>query len=103
VSQPPEYPGRRRFKRAAASAGGSAYEGAFEAVGSILIATGIGYWVDTRWETTPWGVVIGAAIGFAAFVLRLVRMGRQLHPDAAATSDGTTDRTTEEEREDEQR
>ena len=38
VSQPPEIPGSRRLKRAAASAGSSAYQGVFEAVGSILIA-----------------------------------------------------------------
>lgn len=92
MSHPPEYPGRRRLKRAAASAGGGgAYEGAFEAVGAILVATGIGYWVDHRYGTTPYGVVGGAAIGFAAFVLRLVRLGRQLHPDAIASEqDGGT-------------
>jgi F0F1-type ATP synthase assembly protein I len=92
VSHPPEYPGRRRLKRAAASAGGGgAYEGAFEAVGAILVATGIGYWVDHRYGTTPYGVVGGAAIGFTAFVLRLVRLGRQLHPDAIASEqDGGT-------------
>ncbi len=83
MSQPPEYPGSRRLKRAAARAGGGAYEGAFEAVGAIVIAIGIGYWVDTRYETTPTGVLSGAVIGFAAFVLRLVRLGRQLHPDGS--------------------
>ena len=82
MSQPPEYPGSRRLKRAATRAGGGAYEGAFEAVGSILVATGLGYWFDQRYETTPAGVLVGACIGFAAFVLRLVRLGRLLHPDA---------------------
>jgi F0F1-type ATP synthase assembly protein I len=91
VSHPPEYPGRRRLRRAAASAGGGAYEGAFEAVGAILAATGIGYWVDHRFGTTPYGVIGGAVIGFAAFVLRLIRLGHQLHPDALASKqDGET-------------
>ena len=90
MSQPPEYPGSRRLKRAAARAGGGAYEGAFEAVGAIVIAIGIGYWVDTRYETTPTGVLSGAVIGFAAFVLRLVRLGRQLHPDGSGDAAGGT-------------
>ena len=82
MSQPPEYPGSRRIKRAAASAGSSAYQGVFEAVGSILIACAAGFWIDRRFETAPVGVLVGAAVGFGAFVLRLVRLGKELHPDA---------------------
>jgi len=81
VSQPPDYPGRERFKRAAAAAGSEAYQGAFEAIGSVLIAGAFGYWVDYRWDTTPIGLLVGTAVGFAAMVLRLVRLGRQIHPD----------------------
>ena len=84
MSQPPEYPGSRRLKRAAASAGSSAYQGVFEAVGSILIACGLGYWIDRSFETAPVGVLVGAVIGFAAFVVRLVRLGKELHPDSDA-------------------
>ena len=82
MSQPPEYPGRRRFKRAASSAGSAAYQGAFEAVGSVLVAGAIGYWVDATWDTAPWGLLVGAVVGFAAMVLRLVRLGKEVHPDA---------------------
>ena len=89
MSRPPEYPGSRRFKRAATRSGGGAYEGAFEAVGSILVATGLGYWFDQHYETTPIGVLVGAAIGFAAFVLRLFRLGRQLHPEESEAEPGT--------------
>lgn len=81
MSPPPEFPGSRRLKRVAKNSGGSAYEGAFEAVGAILIATLLGYWFDETYETTPTGVLVGAAVGFGAFVLRLFRMGRQLHPE----------------------
>ncbi len=81
MSQPPEYPGRQRVKRAAAAAGSDAYQGAFEAVGAVLIACAFGYWVDSRWDTTPYGLLIGAVVGFAAMVLRLVRLGKELHPD----------------------
>lgn len=57
---------------------GLAYQGALEAVVAIPIATGIGYWADTRFDTSPWLLLAGTAIGFTSFVLRLVRLGRQL-------------------------
>jgi F0F1-type ATP synthase assembly protein I len=91
VSQPPELPGSRRLKRAAASAGSSAYQGVFEAVGSILIACALGFWIDRRFETAPVGVLVGAAIGFGAFVLRLVRLGKELHPDGDAVRAASAD------------
>lgn len=81
MSHPPEYPGRQRMKRAAARSANDAYQGAFEAVGAVLVACGVGYWVDRQWGTTPYGVLIGAALGFAAMVLRLVRLGKELHPE----------------------
>jgi F0F1-type ATP synthase assembly protein I len=34
--------------------------------------------VDAKFETAPWGVVVGLLLGFASFVLRLVRLARQL-------------------------
>ncbi len=84
MSQPPEDPGRRRVKRAASSAAGDAYQGAFEAVMAVLVGAGFGYWVDSRWDTTPVGVIGGVVIGFAAMVLRLVRLGRTLAPESPA-------------------
>ena len=57
---------------------GLAYQGAFEAVIAILIAIGIGYWIDTSFDTSPFGLLIGAAVGFGSFVHRLLRLGRLL-------------------------
>ncbi|MBY0399021.1 AtpZ/AtpI family protein [Myxococcota bacterium] len=88
MSQPPDYPGRRRAKRAAASMAGDAYQGAFEAVMAVLVGAGAGYWADGYWGTTPYGVLTGVVIGFAAMVLRLLRMGRDL-PSEGAGGDGT--------------
>ena len=62
---------------------GSAYQGALEAVFAIVIGAGAGYAVDRRFGTQPWGVFLGLALGFGAFVLRVVRMGREFqaqHP-----------------------
>ena len=93
MSQPPEYPGRQRLKRAATAAGSEAYQGAFEAIGSVLIAGGIGYWVDWRWDIAPIGLLVGVVIGFAAMVLRLVRLGKELEGEVGSDStdiDSTT-------------
>ena len=69
---------------------GQAYQAAFEAVVAILIASGIGYWVDSRYDTSPWGLLLGTALGFASFVIRLLRLGRQRHEAEAGgeTSEG---------------
>jgi F0F1-type ATP synthase assembly protein I len=74
-----------------------AYQGAFEAVFAILIGAGLGYLVDDRFGTSPLYLFVGIAIGFGAFVLRLVRLGRALQPSDGEPSqpsqdDGSTGR-----------
>jgi len=69
-------------RRRGARRQGRAYQGAFEAVVAILIGSGIGLWVDGRYETSPYGLLIGTLIGFSSFVLRLVRLGKKLHGQA---------------------
>jgi F0F1-type ATP synthase assembly protein I len=66
-------------RRRAARRQGQAYQAAAEAVFAILIAAGIGYWVDQRFDTTPRYLLIGMAVGFASFVMRLVRLGKRMH------------------------
>jgi len=75
----------------ASRAGGSAYEGAFEASGAMLISMFAGYWVDQRFETEPTGVLVGAVVGFAAFVLRLVRLGQKLQADLKENEQASDD------------
>ncbi len=62
----------------------ASYQGAFEAVLAVPIAIGIGYWCDDRFGTAPIGLFVGTAIGFAAMLLRIVRM----RPAEDATDDG---------------
>ncbi len=68
-------PGRYGYR-----AMGQAYQGALEAVFAIVLATGAGYWVDSAFGSTPWALLVGATIGFAAFVIRLYRLGTSLNP-----------------------
>ncbi|MGH0036076.1 MAG: AtpZ/AtpI family protein [Myxococcota bacterium] len=72
---------------------GAAYQGAFEAVFAILIAFGLGYWADQRLDSAPVGMLTGIVLGFAAFVLRLMRLrgliegpSEEEEPDAGAAA-----------------
>ena len=56
--------------------GARAYQAAVEAVFAIPIAAGLGYWADTRFETEPVLLLVGLGLGFATFVMRIVRMRR---------------------------
>ena len=54
--------------------GAKAYQGALEAVFAVPIAGGLGYWADTRFGTAPILLLVGLALGFVTFVVRLTRM-----------------------------
>jgi F0F1-type ATP synthase assembly protein I len=54
--------------------GAKAYQAALEAVFAIPIAGGLGYWADTRFGTAPILLLVGLALGFVTFVVRLARM-----------------------------
>ena len=69
---------------------GAVYQGAFEAVIALLIAVVFGYWLDGYFDTAPWLLLIGTAIGFASFTVRLIRLGRWMrdeNPDEARQDD----------------
>ena len=66
---------------------GAAYQGAMESVLSIVVGVLLGWWADSSFGTSPWGVLVGATIGFGAFVLRLSRL-------AAAMSTPSEDETS---------
>jgi F0F1-type ATP synthase assembly protein I len=57
----------------------AAYQGSFEAVFAILIAAFVGNLADDHFGTAPRYLLVGFAIGFASFVMRLVKLGRFLH------------------------
>jgi F0F1-type ATP synthase assembly protein I len=61
----------------------SAYQAAMEAVFAIPIAMGIGWWVDRQLGSEPVGFLIGLGLGFATFIIRLVRMRGLVEAEAA--------------------
>ena len=77
---------------------GAVYQGGSEAVFAILIAAGIGYWLDSRFETAPIFLLIGLAVGFASFTLRLVRLGRGMQRKTRNEAEETGESASESER-----
>ena len=63
-------------KRLLAKRGGAAYQGTVEAVFALLLGTGLGFWIDQRFDSSPWGLFLGTGFGFGAFFLRLWRLRR---------------------------
>lgn len=59
---------------------GRAYQGALEAAMAIVVAVGLGILADHWLETSPTFLLVGVGLGFGAFVLRLVRLLRELTP-----------------------
>lgn len=56
------------------------YQGSVEAVLALLIAMGLGYWADEKFDTAPWLVMTGVVVGFAAMVMRIWRMRGLVDP-----------------------
>jgi F0F1-type ATP synthase assembly protein I len=71
---------KRRTVRLSVTDMGAKYQGALEAVLSIPIGAGIGYFCDRKFESEPVGLLVGLALGFGAFVLRIFRMRPPVAP-----------------------
>ena len=52
-----------------------------ELVAGTLVGAGIGYFIDWKFKTTPWGIVIGVLVGSAAGFLNIYRFARTLDQD----------------------
>ncbi len=89
---------RRDEKESGGRSKGAVYQGGSEAVFAILIAAGIGYWLDSRFDTAPIFLLIGLAVGFASFTLRLVRLGRAMQRKARNEAEETGESASESER-----
>ncbi len=93
-SEPPRGPekdgARVPGSRTAQQGMASAYQGAVEAVLAVVISGLAGYWVDRRFGTEPTGFLVGMAIGFAAFGMRMWRMRNVMGgPDDHSRRDGS--------------
>jgi F0F1-type ATP synthase assembly protein I len=68
-----------------------------EAVFAIPVAIGIGWFADSWLGSSPVGLFLGCILGFAACVLRLMKMRGMVEEDAArADSDPSNQKMTKE-------
>jgi F0F1-type ATP synthase assembly protein I len=45
---------------------------------AMVLPTALGYWLDSKWGTAPWLVILGACIGFATAMLDLMKLAKRL-------------------------
>lgn len=57
----------------------------------MMIPTALGWWVDSKWKTSPWMLFVGVVLGFVVAMLELVRLAR----DSAVGNKGVTRRSGE--------
>jgi ATP synthase protein I len=50
---------------------------------AVLVGAGLGFGADYWLRTSPWGLVIGLSLGFAAGVVNVVRLARKSDGSAA--------------------
>ena len=53
-----------------------------ELAGAVAGFALVGYWIDRRYETEPWGLVIGLALGMIGGLYNLVRESLQAAREA---------------------
>jgi F0F1-type ATP synthase assembly protein I len=45
---------------------------------TILVLGGVGWWIDSTWQSTPWGLIVGLLLGSALGLTQFLRMIQQL-------------------------
>jgi F0F1-type ATP synthase assembly protein I len=61
----------------------------------MALPAGAGYWLDRRWGTSPWLVVLGACLGFVISGMSLAQMVKRLTPPAKPQDSSVRAKTTD--------
>jgi F0F1-type ATP synthase assembly protein I len=48
-----------------------------EFVGAVAVFALVGYWADRHWQSSPWGLLIGLALGLIGGMYNLIREAMQ--------------------------
>ena len=59
-----------------------------ELAASVIGFTLLGIWIDRRWETAPWAVVICASIGFVGGMYNFIRSAQKAARRAESRAKG---------------
>ena len=49
----------------------------FEFAAVVVVLAGIGWWLDGKWETSPWLMLTGLAIGTIGGLYKVWRVGKR--------------------------
>lgn len=49
----------------------------FEFLAAVLLPGGLGWWLDGKFNTTPWLMLVGGTFGFAAGLYLMLRAARE--------------------------
>ncbi|MGH9380364.1 MAG: AtpZ/AtpI family protein [Thermoanaerobaculia bacterium] len=58
-----------------------------ELVGAVAALAAVGYWLDRRFDSSPWGVFVGAGIGIVGGMWNLIRVGLQASREESSETD----------------
>lgn len=78
MADDPHARGKRIYEGARYSAAG------IEMAVSVLLGYGAGWWVDGKWGTDPWGMIVGICFGFAAGLRSLWKTAQRIERASAA-------------------
>lgn len=54
-----------------------AYSAGFNFVAAFCVFALIGYWVDSYWDSSPWGLIGGATLGLIGGMYNLIRQSAE--------------------------
>jgi F0F1-type ATP synthase assembly protein I len=63
----------------------------FDFAAALLVFVLLGFWIDGHFGFSPWGVLIGAALGLIGGMYNLIRQGLEATRDAAEQDRGRDD------------
>lgn len=58
-----------------------------ELVGAVAALVAVGYWLDRRFDSSPWGVLVGAGIGIVGGMWNLIHAGLQASREESSEDD----------------
>ena len=53
----------------------------FEVAAGVGLGVAVGWWLDQRYHWSPWGVIVGAAIGMTAGMYTMIRDALRANKD----------------------
>lgn len=53
---------------------------------TAVVPAGLGYWLDQRWGTTPWLLIVGAGLGLTVMLVDLIKLTQPRPPRSRPTS-----------------